>query len=66
MGAPKESAFTSHRGRRKEECPDLVDRELWEECLRLVVADRGVDDNVFALLPVHRRCDAVLVTNLEG
>ena len=44
----------------------LVDSVLREERLGLLVADRGVDDNVVALLPVDRRRDTVLVTDLQS
>lgn len=37
-----------------------------EEGLGLIVADRGVDDDVLTLIPVDRGGDAVLVTKLES
>jgi len=43
----------------------LVDSVFWEKCLRLIVADRRMDNHVFTLLPVDGRGHTVLVTNLE-
>ena len=39
---------------------------LGEEVLGLVIADRGVDDDILTLLPVDGGRDAVLVTNLKS
>ena len=43
-----------------------MDGVLREEGLGLLVADRGVDDDVVTLPPVDGRGDTVLVTNLES
>ena len=44
----------------------LVNGELREQRLCLLVGNGGVNDNIVALLPVNRRSNTVLVTNLQG
>lgn len=40
--------------------------KLREQCLSLVVINTGVDDHIFAFLPVNGRGNAVFIADLKG